>query len=471
MRCEICGEGQTTDGLPDSACWDARALPDDVHDWVRRITSDPHDRARRFLGSIGSPLAADSLRSYLPSDDSLILSLVVSSLGWSGDESDGPALLELIDHDDQRVRLRAMESLAELNIHASVEPLAARLAQLGPDADERGRLIECLAWLRYPGVLPELREMLRVGGPCRQVGRKSVADSLVLVGDAEDRSEMARIAIAHLERSAAEGYVERRYERVKEWDAYQRTVGPIAADEVSAVENGLSDAARLALTWHPYVMPEPEESEALLGPSVVLRRSIVDFSNTPPTETNEPPAKFFGLPDWRETPAWPVGGDGRLLMFYGQLPIDEVRTAYLFTAGPEEWQALGPGSAMVVQPGGPSHLPTVESSVGPRSFGPVFDESRFIRRVRRLPRDERYVVWSEGADPVEYPPGVAPASEGWNKVGGTPVWLQGDETPGPEWGYALQLEAGFAGDERGDGAIFYGWVNEAGQGALGWQCH
>jgi hypothetical protein len=471
MRCEICGEGQLQgDGLPDRLCWDSKALPEEVHEWVRRVELDPHDQASHYLGSIGSTRAADALRSHLTNDDPVVLALVVSSLGWSGEASDGPALMSLLDHPDERVRLRAMASLAELEIVDAVEPLATRLAQLDREAKERRRLIECLAWLRYPGVRPELLEMLRSGGVCYQVGRKWVADSLVLVGDSADRAEIASIAIAHLERSAADGYVESRFERTKEWETYKRTVGSVASEEVEQAEESLSEAARLALTWHPYVMPTPDESQTL-GPLVTPRRSIVEYASTPPTETNGPPAKFFGLPDWREAPNWPVGGDGQLLMFYGQLPIDENRTAYLFTAGPEEWQALGPGSAMVIQPGGACHLPTVERDDGPRSFDWVSDGLRFVTRARRLPSEERYVVWSDGADPAEYPPGSGTMTESWNKVGGTPVWLQGDETPGPEWAYVLQVEAGLAGNERGDGAIFYGWVNDSGQGALGWQCH
>ncbi|MEO6532865.1 MAG: HEAT repeat domain-containing protein [Pseudolysinimonas sp.] len=471
MRCEICGEGQWLEGLPDWACWDANALPDEVHEWARRIERDPHDGARRYLGSIGSARAAEALRSHLTSDDAQVLALVVSSLGWSGDASDGPALIGLIGHDDERVRRRAMESLAELEIETAVEPLATRLARLDPDAPERPRLIECLAWLRYPGVLSELREMVRSGGAGHRVDGKSVADSLVLVGDSGDRAEIARVAIARLERSAADGYVEHRHERTKDWEAYKRAVGSVAPEEVRQAEDGLSDAARLALTWHPYVMQTPEESEALLGPLVVPRRSIADYTDSPQADAVGPPAKFFGVPEWREAPSWPVGGDGQLLMFYGQLSIDDQRTAYLFTAGPDEWQALGPGSAMVIQPGGECHLPTVDRDIGPRSFDWETEGSRFIRRSRRLPRDERYVVWSDGADPAEYPPEAEITTEGWNKVGGTPVWLQGDDTPGPEWGYVLQVDAGLTGCDRGDGAIFYGWINDAGQGALGWQCH
>ena len=469
MRCEICGEGEWSDGLPDALCWDARATPDEVHDWVRRIQTNPSDRAGHFLGRIGSTGVAKALRSYLGSDDPPVLALVVSSLGWSGDASDGPALLRLIEHDDKGVRLRAMESLAELEVSEAVEPLAARLRNSEMAGDERGRLLECLAWLRYPGILPELRAALQSGGLCQQLGRHWVADSLIRVGDSVDRAEMARLAISSLERSAEQGYSEPRYRRALPWDTYVRTVGAVAPDEVVAAEAGLSDAARLALTHYPSTLfPTPEtgvSTRSLVRP----RRTIESFTDSRTDNVEEPPAKFFGLPDWREQPSWPVGGDGRLLMFYGQLPIGSERTAYLFTAGPEEWEALGPGSAMVIQPGGSCHLPTVDRRDGPRSYDWVTDHTRFIPRPRRLPQQERFVVWSDGADPAEF--GQVTSADDWNKVGGTPVWLQDDDTPGPTWSYVFQVEAGMAGSERGDGAVFYGWMSEAGEGALGWQSH
>lgn len=467
MRCEICGEGTITDGLPDWLCWGSIASPERVHDWVRRFERNnfhPYDETRRFLGSIGSTEAADALRSYLTVDDPRILEPIVSSLGWSGDATDGPALIELITHPDPRVRLRVMESLAELEITAAAEPLAARLGDPEVDGKERLRLLGCLAWLRYPGVLPELRELLRLEGV------SAVAHRLVLVGDADDRAEMARIAIESLERSAAEGYVVPWFTRNKQWQAYTRAVGAVAPEEVALAEAGLSEAARLALTPYPITLSGTDDKGAEWGPLTIPRRTIAGYTDVAPETDDEPPAKFFGQPDWRESPTWPVGGDGRLLMFYGQLPLGDGRTAYLFTAGPDEFTALGPGSAMVIQPGGECHLPTVERFEGPRSYDWVVDQTRFVQRMRRLPQRERYVVWSEGMDPVAFREITSAPAENWNKVAGTPLWLQGADTPGPEWTYALQFTADAAGSERGDGAIFYGWVNSSGQGALGWQC-
>jgi hypothetical protein len=99
------------------------------------------------------------------------------------------------------------------------------------------------------------------------------------------------------------------------------------------------------------------------------------------------------------------------------------------------------------------------------------DRTGFVTRSRRAPRPERFPILEDGLDPDDFVPGADVGDEPWNKVGGTPLWLQGDDTPGPEWEFALQFDAGRAGEDRGDGAIFYGWVNADGAGALGWQCH
>ncbi len=471
MRCEICGDGEGAEGFPDWLCWDSRALPEEVHDWVRRLKINPNDQAGRYLGSIGSPPAAIALREYLTIDDPMILALIVNSLGWSGNASDGPALISLIDHSDKRVRRSAAESLAELEITSAVEPLAARLARLDDDEQlERGWLLECLAWLRDPGILLDLREIVQTGGLCAQVGHNWAAFSLARVGDASDRASMAQMAIAHLESSAADGFIEPYAVRAKEWWAYEQAVGAVAPEELAATRAGLSDSARRALSTSPHSASTPEPSESETAEFSRPRRSIASFVDSPLPNRTPPQAKFFGQPDWLERPAWPIGGDGVPLLFYGQIPLGENHTAYLFTGGPEEWQILGPGSALVIQPGGTCHLPTVELAVGPQCYDWIRDGERFRRRSRREPHPERFIVWADGADPEEFATDFTFLQSHWNKVGGTPVWLQPEETPGPEWKFAFQFEASFADNDRADGAVFYGLVSDFGEGALCWQC-
>jgi len=471
MRCEICGVGdEPGDGLRDDHCWDATATPEDIDDWVRRLHADPMSRARTFLGSIGSPESADALRRHLSDPSARVRSLIASSLGWSGDSSDGPALLQLLRDDDPFVRRSAMRSLTELGIDSAIEPLAAMLREPSIVSIERAEVVSCLVWFRHAALLPELRELLRTEGFGARAGRHGIAEALARVGDGHDREAMRRIAVERLERSAADGYVEGRQYRGMPWDTYVRVVDPIAPDEVAAATAALSDAARLALTWHPYVLPTDADL-ADRGPLTVPRRTIVALRDSPPDGSENPPGKFGGQPDWRETPAWPVGGDGRLLMFYGQLPLTDGRTGYLFTAGPDEWDPLGSGSAMIVQPGGRSRFPTVERAEGPQIYTDVYESDRFVGRSRSVPLPERFVEWSDGFDPAEFARGSAIQGSDWNKVGGSPLWLQGEGPPAPGWRYAFQFTADGAGGERGDGAVFYGWISDTGDGALGWDCH
>ena len=92
---------------------------------------------------------------------------------------------------------------------------------------------------------------------------------------------------------------------------------------------------------------------------------------------------------------------------------------------------------------------------------------------------ERFVGFADAHDPIswEFPDWnmevrVRDNPGDWSKIAGTPLWLQGEQSPpGPGWNFAFQFAAGTAGDDRGDGAICYGWTHPDGTAAFGWQCH
>lgn len=470
VRCEICGEGSAVAGLPDIWCWDGVPKPGEIEKWAERIRRDPSDLATRLLALIDAPESADALRALLDDREPRLVSAAIQSLAHLGSRLDGARLLVLLDHADDGVRLAAADALAELDVTAAIGPLTAlRAREVEPAVD--ALLLECLAWLRAPAATIELRNLLESRGPDTLVGRSQLARLLARAGDPEDRKRMAAIAVAALEQSAADGFVASPYVRRRAWDAYAAAVAAVAPHELAVTESRLSEAAQRALTPYWPAVPARHGGTPDPGARSVPRRSIVGFSGQAPPGTDEPPAKFFGLPDWREEPAWPIGGDGCPLLFWGQLPLEGGRTAYLFTGGPEEWEPLGPGSALVIQPGGSCHLPTESRHHGPRAFDDVRDPGSFRPRRRRAPRPERFVVWSDGLDPASFSTGYDATKAEWNKVGGTPIWLQGDTTPGPEWSFAFQFDADWSGADRGDGAVFYGWTSTAGGGALGWDCH
>lgn len=91
----------------------------------------------------------------------------------------------------------------------------------------------------------------------------------------------------------------------------------------------------------------------------------------------------------------------------------------------------------------------------------------------------QHVRLEPGADPQAWTwpdrrPGTYPESlhEDRNKIGGTPLFLQGEGWRlGDGWRFAFQFSGGCAGWDPADGAEIYGFVTDQGAGALFWQCH
>lgn len=250
----------------------------------------------------------------------------------------------------------------------------------------------------------------------------------------------------------------------------------------AAFERLAQEAPPLARRLRRFVSKCTHRTNEPLGAREVPRLELSALTRDPPPDASWPPAKFGGLPDWLGDPAWPVASDGRPLVFYGQLPVggDPPRTAYIFiNSSDDAWsfEALSEGNAVVVRPGGPPHLATIAKGTGPRLFEQVEEPNRFVRRARPVPY-ERFVSVVPGADPAEWsspdfgPDDFPRPSHGdGNKIGGTPLFLQGPEyPPGEGWRFAFKFGAAWAGREMGDGAECYGFVREDGTGAFLWQC-
>jgi HEAT repeat protein len=470
-RCGVCGEVQHADGLPDWNCWDHRATAHEVRTWVESLRANRGGPALRILSEIGAPPAAPALREYLTDPDPRILRSVVTSLGWSGDASDASELIRLAAHDDPEVRISAIESLAELEIPDAARSLRERL---GPPTSRREHdtLVRALAWLRDPIVLDELRGRLETGGPSERLSRGTIAESLARVGTAADRAKMADLAIAELDRAAADSYIAPQYVRTAHWSAYVSAVEPVAPDEVAHVRASLSAEAALALTYHPYQGPTSTDIESGHGPRTVPRRAM-RFVDGRPSHGTGPWSKFGGQPEWLDRPNWPSGPDGLPLIFYGQIEVEERRVAYLFVGPPGSWvgEPNDDWVSVVVQPGGGPIGEAAARATGPILYDWSTDRSRFRRRSRRVPSPERHVEWVEGADPVEYRPGGGLDHDDANKVGGTPWWLQGAQDLGPGWTWSFQFEAGLTGHDFADAAVVYGFLHDDGGGTLTFDSH
>jgi uncharacterized protein YwqG len=171
----------------------------------------------------------------------------------------------------------------------------------------------------------------------------------------------------------------------------------------------------------------------------------------------EPVTKLGGQPVWVDKPQWPLSTELETpMMFLGQfrLPGEEVRIAYLFMTGGEDyvdgtWESEGGENALIVQPGRvPSFITVTDDAEGP--------------------------TMSEDLAVELMPTSSAELGKGWdNRLGGSPTWLQDEEYPPGDWSFLFQLEGGdeFYEVNFGDAGVGYGFLSADGkEGRFLWQC-
>ena len=477
-------------------CWEAKGDAALVGLIVARARERPV-QAARFLASIADPDAAPALRAAITEAEPRVRSAVPLGLARSGDADDTPLLAAALHDGELAVRKAARVALAELGGPAAADELAADLARAR--GEEYTGVVQALAWLRDERALEPARRLAWVGlGRGEFAGRegRDGPDGVwpaVRLGDVAYRGTL----------------IDRVVELVAELDASEHATPAAPAMRIArnAFAN-LASALRLeapgeledveAALWervpeHAAVvtgrrMPASELRRVAVAvepcePRSVARVALAELSEQPPPGAGTPPAKFGGQPDWIGEPAWPLAADGRPLVFYAQLPLlgEPVRIAYVFVSADERadtFRPLSDGNAVVIQPGGQPHLKTTPMRKGPAIFEALGSSDR-LGRLSRARRYERYIRLEDGADPPTW--SWPEPKEGewhsdqpgdWNKIGGTPLFLQGEELPpGEGWRFAFQFSADRAGRELGDGAECYGFVRDDGTGAFHWQCH
>lgn len=427
-----------------------------VEAWIRS------GRALGFLRSIADPRAADALRAATTHPDRRIRAAAWASLGWSGTRADVPAAARALADVRDRVRHAAIGALAELGGDDAADALALHLERC--EGEEREETIWALAWLNDRRALPLARVLAEreMSGQRRRTRYATAVRAVLRIGDPEDREALARRALdERLELGPRGGPA---------MHAYLPAVYAERPDEARRFELRLREESGLTPR---YTMVESEPLQVRSVP----RLALVDATNG-----DRPAARFGGQPDWLEAPQWPVTSEGRPLTFYGQLPLAGGRMAYVFVSAgdrAETWTPLGDGNALIVQPGGWSQLQTRATATGPQLWERAHDDERFRPIPERWVPIEHHVGIEPGHDPAEWSwPQLAPDEirndehGAWNKIGGTPLWLQGDATPpGEGWEFAFQFSAGWAGEEMGDGAECYGFLNRDGRAAFCWDCH
>ena len=247
-------------------------------------------------------------------------------------------------------------------------------------------------------------------------------------------------------------------------------------------------------------------------PRTVPRLAFGGLRLGPVASTRGPAAKFGGQPDWLSEPEWPLDPDGDPMVFVAQFPLlGSERCAYMFfRSGPNRgvwlseipllnqcwyrfdaddwdgtWAPESTAHALIVQPRSrtslssrrsqPSRLETRDVAMGPALFE-LDDEPHRYRPVGKRRMYERYIVLEDGADPTNWswpqPPSGSEQIDSygdWNKIGGTPRWLESDDNPGSAWKLAFQFTTIATGHTGGGPARCYGFVTDDGRGSLRWQ--
>lgn len=447
-------------------CWDRTASAREVlelADLVRRGQIG----ASRLLGDVGDPGAAPVLRQLLRDDDEDVRAAAARSLGWSGDLEDVPGLLGLLDDPSHLVQEQVVGSLAELGGAEALDALWAVVERGHPSSRWA---VEGLASRRDPRVLPLLRARF-------QDGSNYVVRSLLLAyGDPADlatrKEQILREARARPGQPAAAAHAwhelaalhppERRQETFDRFRAWTADHLPGCLDlldhyDPSRVEERLAEPAG----------PTRERESSGGG-------QVLQWTDEAPTDPGVAVARFGGQPEWAGPATWPLSDTGVPMVFYGQLPLPDRRTAFVFVVPDgDSFEPLAGQNACVVQPGAPPDTAWTPRETGPQRYDAVHEPRPGCGRLRLrwLPARPRSAVLAPAPAPGS---GTARSREEarWNHVGGLPTWLQGPEqVPGDGWRFAFQFSAGAAGMELGDGAECYGFVTDDGRGAFLWQCH
>ena len=210
-----------------------------------------------------------------------------------------------------------------------------------------------------------------------------------------------------------------------------------------------------------------------------------------------PVTRFGGQPSWLEMPQWPLSRQtGEPMRFICQVSIPEPlsagvapRMAYLFMTDGDEyvdgtWEPERGENAIVIQPaGGPRLVTTMAVPEGPTLY-------RMVRKpgaARLIPESCEFAAsLTKAEEPDFVPEGTRRSSRSeaqsadydlalsGNKIGGAPLFMQGDEfPPGGPWNLLLQLDSTAVpfSINFGDAGIGFGFISADGsQGRFLWQC-
>jgi len=204
--------------------------------------------------------------------------------------------------------------------------------------------------------------------------------------------------------------------------------------------------------------------------------------------------KFGGQPVWLTSPQWPLGAEtGKPMRFICQIALSnelfgppKAQMAYVFMTDGDDyvdgtWEPDGGENAVILQPGCAS-IPVQPMAEGPTLY-------RMVKKIFKntlVPEPCEFGIRGSVAEDPEFVPESGRAGwpeEQWekyasalhgNKLGGTPIFLQGDEFPGPgSWRLLMQLDSTRVpfSVNFGDAGVAYAFLSADGATAkFFWQC-
>lgn len=455
--CPRCGFDEVDDLQLCTMCIDGEA--DDARTRFLLASLATSRSAQRILAATSDPRAVSALLETLGKHDS---SIVLQALGRSGSATEIQRISEYLSDSDQAVRNTAVIALIRIGGAVALDILAETLST----STEAVEAACGLAWHGDARCLEILINNLHA--PHRNSNWSTLA-ALIRLGDARAIPPM----IAELERLTTGGDVDPQ-------TASRTKRLALALLQLSNDESGATTSTAIKALGGPQMVPvaksRPFSHIAPILPGSSVQRWSLELE-APSRPIDVPVTKFGGQPNWIAAPTWPEAPSGALLTFFAQfqIPADSGAMAYLFidVNGDESYDPSSGEAVLVVQPNSGTETSSVATATGPSYPSEVEFPELYKGNRRRNPRLERRARLEPGFEPTawsESDPGLDDRE--WNKVGGTPRFLEGEEQLEDEgWNFLFQFSAEYIGFELGDGAECYGYYSQDGRGLFFWQCH
>jgi len=505
LQCPRCGYYPVTEV---DICW---ACADGIADGARarrliEAATNQVPGASRILGQVRDRRALpDVLKTLGRGVGGGMRRALISAAGYAGSDDAAAvgALAAELWNTDLELSSEAVDALADSTANqATISDALAAVMVARPELEVKAALV--LGWRRDDRAIPILeRELTTRGGagaynlnraPGPMVGRLGppgravLAQLLTRAVGAQPEAPHAWSPPDRLVRELIDGLVGRygRPDRDGEIAARHAVAGcdwaTVRLDDALADLEGLPS---------PSAVPrEPIEPAARIVPRWGMRLRRVEH------EEPGPVTRFGGQPYFPNEPVWPVHpAIGLPLTFLCQIAVpasvigDGTWLAHVFidvankdSVHDPEYDFPVAASSVIVHPSGRWWGPTERMKTGPTYAFEWPDEwpSPDPQRDRYREGPQCGFVISEvdlvqGADPVNWPSGGSweMTTDDWNKVGGSPLTLQGGEErlQSRGWKFLASFDAGWIGHEMGDAAHCCIWVHSDGRGLLDVQSH